>query len=80
MAGPVTELNTYVGQLYGLDRPATPAELEEISQAWSPMAHMVTAVHPVWFGSVLWLAAGLSGDLRHPQSELGAPRLVSQPT
>ena len=35
MAGTVTELNTSVGQLYGLGHPATP-ELKAISRAWSP--------------------------------------------
>ncbi|MBC8093928.1 MAG: DNA-3-methyladenine glycosylase 2 family protein [Pseudonocardia sp.] len=36
LAGPITELNTRVGELYDLGHPATPDELERIAQAWSP--------------------------------------------
>lgn len=36
MAGTITELNTTIGRLYGLGRPATPDELVGISRAWSP--------------------------------------------
>lgn len=36
LAGPITELNTLVGQQYGLGHPASPAELERISSAWTP--------------------------------------------
>lgn len=36
MAGTITELNTLVGQLYDIGQPATPEELERISQLWSP--------------------------------------------
>ena len=36
LAGPITELNTTVGRLYGLGHPATPDELAEIAGPWSP--------------------------------------------
>ncbi len=36
LAGPITELNTLVGNLYHLDHPASPDELDNISQSWAP--------------------------------------------
>lgn len=36
LAGPITELNASVGQLYDLGHPATPQELAEIAGPWSP--------------------------------------------
>lgn len=36
LAGPITELNATVGQLYGLGHPASPGELGEIAGAWTP--------------------------------------------
>ncbi len=36
LAGPVTELNTLVGDLYRLGHPATPEELDAIAQPWTP--------------------------------------------
>lgn len=36
LPGPITELNTTVGRLYGLDHPATPDELREIAVNWAP--------------------------------------------
>jgi len=36
LAGTITELNTLVGQLYQLGRPATTQELDRISSPWSP--------------------------------------------
>lgn len=36
LLGPITELNALVGRLYALGHDATPAELDHISQDWSP--------------------------------------------
>lgn len=36
LAGPMTELNATVGQLYGLGRPATQDELAAVADTWSP--------------------------------------------
>lgn len=36
LAGTITELNTTVGQLYGLGHPASPEELDQIASAWAP--------------------------------------------
>jgi DNA-3-methyladenine glycosylase II len=36
LAGPITELNTLVGDLYALGHPATADELDLLSRAWSP--------------------------------------------
>lgn len=36
MAGTITELLDRVGQLYGLGHPASPDELADIAQVWSP--------------------------------------------